>query len=179
MQIIRQRYAAAPRRFYFIGGSQGGHEALDAAARYAADYDGVIANYPAYNITLLQQASLNVGRALYDHGGAGWINPAKKKMIVDAVYAACDGLDGLVDGTIANVRGCNAAFNVDTVRQKLRCAGGADTGNTCLSDAQIDAVRRIASPFDFLPQGPASNASSSARAAGSETAVRRGAAPQP
>jgi len=149
IQVILRRYAVAPRRFYFIGGSQGGHEALDAAARYGADYDGAIANYPAYNVTLLQQASLNVGKALYANGGEGWLNPAKKKLLINAVYAACDKLDGLVDGTIANVRACNAAFNIDTVKATLRCPGGRDLGDGCLSDAQIEAVHRIDSPFDL------------------------------
>ncbi len=148
MAVIRQRYGAAPRRFYFIGGSQGGHEALDAAARYGADYDGVIANYPAYNITLLQLASLHVGKALYGNGGAGWINPAKKTLLVNAVYAACDALDGARDGIIGNVAACNARFNIDTVRAALRCPAGADTGDTCLSDAQIAAVRQMALPYD-------------------------------
>ncbi len=36
MAVIRKAYGRAPERFYFIGGSQGGHEALDAAARYPA-----------------------------------------------------------------------------------------------------------------------------------------------
>ena len=92
-------------RFYFIGGSQGGHEALDAAARYPQDYDGVVAHYPAYNVTLLHLGSLNVGRALYADGGAGWINPQKTKLIGDAVYAKCDALDGAKDGIISNVAG--------------------------------------------------------------------------
>lgn len=148
LAVIRQRYGAVPRRFYFIGGSQGGHEALDAAARYGADYDGVIANYPAYNITLLQLASLHVGKALYGNGGAGWMNPAKKTLLVNAVYAACDALDGAKDGIVGNVAACNATFGIDAVRSTLRCAGGADTGDTCLSDAQIEAVRQIASPYD-------------------------------
>jgi pimeloyl-ACP methyl ester carboxylesterase len=143
MAIIQQRYGSKPDFFYFIGGSQGGHEALDAAARYAADYDGVIANYPAYNLTMLQQSSLYVGQALYANGGASWINPAKKALLVGAVYAACDGLDGAKDGIISNVAACKTAFDVQT----LRCAAGADLGDTCLSDAQIAAVRKIASPF--------------------------------
>ena len=46
MAIIKKAYGRAPERFYFIGGSQGGHEALDAAARYPDDYDGVVAHYP-------------------------------------------------------------------------------------------------------------------------------------
>lgn len=148
LAIIDKRYGNKPKRFYFIGGSQGGHEALDAAARYAADYDGVVSNYPAYNLSLLQQASLDVGRALYDNGGAGWINDSKRQLLVNAVYAACDGLDGLTDGIIGNIAACNAAFTIDTVKATLRCAGGADTGNTCLSDAQITAVQRISSPYD-------------------------------
>ena len=46
IEIIKKAYGRAPERFYFIGGSQGGHEALDAAARYPNDYDGVVAHYP-------------------------------------------------------------------------------------------------------------------------------------
>jgi pimeloyl-ACP methyl ester carboxylesterase len=141
--VIRKAYGCAPDRFYFIGGSQGGHEALDAAARYPENYDGVAAHFPAYNVTMLHLASLNVGRALYANGGAGWINAAKTKRITDAVYAACDKLDGAQDGIISNVEGCNAAFDI----KGLRCPGGADSGDACLSDAQLDAVRKITSEY--------------------------------
>ena len=41
------------------------------------DYDGVVAHYPAYNVTLLHLGSLNAGRAVYEGGGAAWMNPAK------------------------------------------------------------------------------------------------------
>lgn len=141
--IIRKAYGRAPERFYFIGGSQGGHEALDAAARYPADYDGVVAHYPAYDVTLLHLGSLNVGKALFADGGAAWINPAKTKLIGDAVYAKCDPLDGVKDGIISNVAGCNQAFDA----RSLRCANGADTGDTCLSDAQLKAVAIIDSSY--------------------------------
>ena len=77
IEIIKKAYGRAPERSYFIGGSQGGHEALDAAARYPNDYDGVVAHYPAYNVTLLHLGSLNAGRAVYEGGGAAWMNPAK------------------------------------------------------------------------------------------------------
>jgi hypothetical protein len=149
MAVIEKRYGAKPKRFYFIGGSQGGHEALDAAARYGADYDGAISNYPAYNLSLLQQSSLYVGKALYENGGAGWINDNKRRLLVNAVYAACDPLDGLADGIVGNIAACRSTFNIDTVKATLRCAGGADTGDTCLSDAQITAVGKIAAPFDI------------------------------
>ncbi len=141
--VIQKAYRRRPDRFYFIGGSQGGHEALDAAARYPEDYDGVVAHYPAYNVTMLHLGSLNVGRSLYASGGMAWINPQKTKLIGNAVYAKCDALDGAKDGIISNVRGCNAAFDISA----LRCPNGADTGDTCLSDAQIQAVRAITSPY--------------------------------
>lgn len=143
MAVIRKAYGRAPERVYFIGGSQGGHEALDAAARYSADYDGVVANYPAYNVTMLHLGSLNAGRAVYRDGGAAWLSPAKTKLVTDAVYAKCDGLDGVTDGIISHVTACNAAFDV----KALRCANGADTGDSCLSDAQLAAVATIASDY--------------------------------
>jgi feruloyl esterase len=145
--LVKARYGSAPRRFYFIGNSQGGHEALDAAARYPADYDGVVANYPAYNVTMLHLGSLNVGKAVYENGGAGWINAAKTRLLTEAVFNACDELDGLRDGIIGNVAACNAKFNINTVKSTLRCPGGTEGGNTCLSDAQIAAVERISSPY--------------------------------
>jgi len=148
VEIIRKRYGRAPARFYFIGGSQGGHEALDAAARYPKDYDGVVSNFPAYNVTMLHLASLNVGKAVYGNHGAGWLSPAKTKLLTDAVYAACDtvALDGVKDGIISNVAGCNAIFNIGTVESKLACPAGQDT-DSCLTPAQIAAVEKITSPY--------------------------------
>ncbi|MDR2216397.1 MAG: tannase/feruloyl esterase family alpha/beta hydrolase [Nevskiaceae bacterium] len=140
--IANKAYGRAPQRFYFIGGSQGGHEALDAAARYPDDYDGVVANYPAYNVTLLHLGSWNVGRALYADNGAGWMDVAHVKLITDAVMAQCDALDGLADQIIGNVTACNAKFDVKT----LRCANGG-AGERCLSDAQLKAVAAITSDY--------------------------------
>jgi feruloyl esterase len=143
VEIVKKAYGRAPERFYFIGGSQGGHEALDAAARYPNDYDGVVAHYPAYNVTLLHLGSLNAARAVYEGGGTAWMNPAEVKLITDAVYAKCDALDGTKDGIIGQVHACNKAFDVKT----LRCANGTDAGDSCLSDAQLAAVARITSDY--------------------------------
>jgi len=147
VEIIAARYQMKPTRIYFVGNSQGGHEALNAAAYYAADYDGVVANYPAYNVALLHLASLNVGQAVYSNGGAGWLSPEKTKILTDAVRRACDPLDGVADGIISNIAACHRVFNIGTVRNTLRCGDGKDDGRSCLSDAQIEAVARIAAPY--------------------------------
>jgi pimeloyl-ACP methyl ester carboxylesterase len=142
MAIISKVYGRAPQRFYFIGGSQGGHEALDAAARYPDDYDGVVAHFPAYNVTMLHLGSWNVGRALYARGGAGWMDAAHVKLLTDAVMAKCDALDGAKDGIISDVTACDAVFDVKT----LRCASGG-SGENCLSDPQLKAVATITSAY--------------------------------
>lgn len=138
--IIMARYAMKPERTYFIGNSQGGHEALNAAALYASDYDGVVANYPAYNVTMLHLASLNVGQAVYSNEGAGWLSSEKTKILTDAVRKACDPLDGATDGIISNIAACHRAFNIGTVRNTLRCSDGQDSGASCLSATPITSV---------------------------------------
>jgi feruloyl esterase len=142
MAVIRKAYGRVPQRFYFVGGSQGGHEALDAAARYPDDYDGVVAHFPAYNVTMLHLGSWNVGRALYADNGAGWMDAAHVKLITDAAMARCDALDGARDGIIGNVAACDAMFDV----KSLRCANGG-TGDDCLSDAQLKAVSTITAEY--------------------------------
>ena len=146
--LVRKRYGTLPKHFYFIGGSQGGHEALIAALFYPADYDGVVAHYPAYDLTLMHLAAQYRARALFRSPEA-WISPEKMNTITTAVYGACDGLDGATDGIISNVAGCNRVMTIDALRAKLRCAEGRDTGNACLSDAQLATVETFNTPFSL------------------------------
>ena len=146
--LIKARYGVLPKHSYFAGASQGGHEALIAAQKYPADFDGVVAQYPAYNVTLLHLDANYFAKALYGKRES-WINPNKVRTLVAAVYTACDGLDGIKDGIISNVPECNRIFTLETVKTTLRCAGGVDSGDSCLSDAQISAVDAINSPFSL------------------------------
>lgn len=143
--VIAEAYGQAPEWSYFIGGSQGGHEALDAAARYPKDYDGVVANYPAYNVTMMHIGAVNFRDALLIDDGAGWMNPTEVGALTDAVYATCDPLDGAEDGIVSDVAGCDATFDIQTVG----CPGGADSGDDCLSDAQIAAVEKMTTDYDL------------------------------
>jgi len=130
--LIVARYGRGPRRTYFQGNSQGGHEGFNVIQRWPQDYDGVIAIHPVYDFTALQTAGTLLGQAMYRTPG-GWIPPEKAQVLDAAVYRTCDELDGLKDGVIANVRGCRGAFRVGS----LRCPEGRDAGPACLSDAQI------------------------------------------
>ena len=148
--LVQARYGSKPEHNYFIGASQGGHEGFDAVQRYPDDYDGVVAGYPAHNVVMLHLSAWNYARALQADKGAAWINPAKAKALVTMVYARCDTLDGAADGIISNLAACettNAVLKRLAKNNPIRCAGGADTGDSCLSDAQISALNKIDQPF--------------------------------
>ncbi len=143
--LMRARYDKTPDRFYISGNSQGGHEVFLAIQRWPQDYDGAIATHPVYNFTMLQTDGNHLAQAVYAKGGAGWLNPAKVSLLQKSVMATCDGLDGATDGVISNLGGCQSTFKLSS----LRCRGGANTGDTCLSDAQINVVNTINSRFDL------------------------------
>ena len=134
LEIVRAAYATSPTKSYFEGCSNGGREALMNVQRYPNLFDGVIARAPAYNWVGFMGAFNRTAKALAAPGGA--FSAAKIGTLAAAIRDACDGLDGIVDGVVSNPAACNAAFNPAT----LRCAGGADTGDSCLSDAQLAVV---------------------------------------
>ncbi|WP_231114487.1 tannase/feruloyl esterase family alpha/beta hydrolase [Lentzea aerocolonigenes] len=107
--IIKAFYGKAPAQSYFSGCSNGGREALLLAQRYPHDFDGIIAAAPgAYYSALI--------------GYQAWIArntiPNDKLFLLHgAVMAACDGLDGLVDGQIDDPRLCR--FDPGTLAGQL------------------------------------------------------------
>ena len=143
--LTKKRYAADKiQKAYFAGGSTGGREALAAITRWPADWDGAIAWYPAWNDAAALLGGHRMSRALAQPGA--YPNPAKRQLLYSAAMATCDGLDGVTDGLISNQTRCNAIFDPSTVvynGSPLRCAGGVDAGDTCLSDAQITALKVI------------------------------------
>jgi len=149
--ILNARYAAGnPSKAYFAGGSTGGREALAVAQRWPQDWDGVIALYPAGAAASLDLQFGRITRALAQPGA--YPNAAKRKQLYDASLQACDALDGVTDGLVSDIRSCNRSFDpaVATVNgAALRCAGGLDTGDSCLSDAQIAAFKVIDTPITF------------------------------
>jgi hypothetical protein len=139
--VIRLHYGRHHTLQYFAGGSTGGREALAVVLRWPRAYDGSISWYPAWNAASLNLFVGNLSRVMAQPGA--YPNDAKKKLLYDATIAACDALDGLKDGVISNVARCR--FDPQT----LRCPGGDDTGNTCLSDVQIAAFNTYSSTLSW------------------------------
>lgn len=150
MVLIDKRYAERVQRSYFAGGSTGGREALVFTQKWPRDFDGAIVLYPAFNAASLDLQLGRITRALAVPGA--YPNLVKRKALYDAAIQACDAADGVADGLISNQAACNATFNPATATlngQALRCPGGADTGDDCLSDLQIGAMNVINTPINF------------------------------
>jgi Tannase and feruloyl esterase len=145
--IITAFYGAPPRHSYFSSCSNGGREALLLAQRYPTDFEGIIAGTPGagyiapllgvYHTWLIRSNTSNTGP-----NREFIIKPDKLSALHAAVVAACDRLDGLVDGQIDDPRACR--FDPGTVQ----CAPGTDAP-TCLTPAQVEAARKLyAGPTD-------------------------------
>jgi feruloyl esterase len=109
------------------------------AQRYPDDFDGIAAGAPANDLVVLNT---------YHHGWNNFANidPTTQTYILlagrlpllhQAVLAACDGIDGVVDGVIDDPRACH--FNPAT----LLCPTGQTDTSECLTAAEVAAVRRL------------------------------------
>lgn len=147
LAIIKARYARLPREAYFAGGSTGGREAVTAIQRWPSDWDGAIAWYPAWDDAAALLGGQRMSRALAKPGA--YLSVGKRQAVYDAAMQACDALDGVADGLISDQRQCNERFDPSVATLNgapLRCPKGADSGDHCLSDAQIDALKTINTP---------------------------------
>jgi hypothetical protein len=136
------RYGASPARVYFIGGSNGGREALKVVDRWPIDYDGVMAAYASWNQIETDLQFIHITQVMYAKGGAGqagWLPPAKTKLLRSAVMSVCDAQDGVKDDIISNPSGCH--FDPAS----LRCKDGKDRKG-CLSDGQERTVAAFSAP---------------------------------
>jgi feruloyl esterase len=149
--LVKARYGVGKMgKAYFAGGSSGGREALAVVSRWPQDWDGAIVLYPAGAAASLDLQFGRITRAFAAPGA--YPDAAKRKSLYVAALQACDALDGVADGLISNVRACNALFDPATATldgAPLRCPGGLDGGDTCLSDAQIAAFKVFDTPITF------------------------------
>jgi hypothetical protein len=143
--VIKSFYGEPAAYAYFDGCSDGGREALMSAQRYPDDFDGIAAGAPANNMDV-QNTYHHANRLLTNQTTPGYIPLPQRNTylllrgnlpyIHAKVVAACDALDGVLDGVIDDPRNCK--FDTDT----LVCANnGSEAG--CLTQAQADAVFRI------------------------------------
>jgi len=134
--LVRRFYARPARYSYFVACSTGGRQSLMEAQRFPDDYDGIIAGAPASNWSQFQTGGHMWVASVLNKDPESYIPASKLKALGDAVNAACDKLDGIVDGIIADPRKCS--FDPAA----LQCPQGKDDAS-CLTAKQVIAVRQI------------------------------------
>lgn len=155
-EIIELYYGKMPAHSYFWGCSNGGRDAFVQTQRYPANYDGVVAGNPGFDLpraavgeawneqSLLPLAS---GLDVNDQPNiTGSFQSQDLEVASAAILEACDGLDGLVDGIIDNYSACTTAV-VQPHLADYTCGtgthGNTAHGGTCLTPGQVTALLRI------------------------------------
>lgn len=109
--ITQSYYGMEPQKSYFSGCSGGGRQALMIAQRFPDLYDGVLAVAPAINIATFIPAGYWSTQVMNDIGY--YPPPCEIEAFTQEAVAACDGLDGLIDGIISAPHRCNfTAYDV-------------------------------------------------------------------
>ena len=159
MVIVERVYGERPRFNYYVGGSQGGREALTVAQRYPADYDGIIADVPIVNFSTLMLAPALI--RIQEKPAANWVTAAKVNAIRGEFMRQADQLDGLADGVINNYVAARALFDLsqgDPSRNPwsaLRAPDGIDpdpadtSAGAKLTDGQISTLKLVYSRYPF------------------------------
>jgi len=133
--LIETFYDRAPEKSYFAGCSTGGRQAVMEAWRYPDDFDGIISGCPDLNVIGSMLLNVWLAQANTGPGDENLITPAEVPLVKEAVYDACDALDGLDDGLISDPRACR--FDPAT----LACT--RNETESCLTANQVEALQKM------------------------------------
>jgi feruloyl esterase len=142
--MIQAFYQHPIRHSYFMGCSNGGRQAFMATQRLPDAFDGVVAGAPGFALTQAAVAELWDTRTLLsvapkdDQGRpilSRALTPVDLNLLAAAILKSCDGLDGLVDGMVNDVKACRFDPKV------VACPPGQSS--ECLAPDKIAAIRKI------------------------------------
>jgi feruloyl esterase len=132
--VIQAFYGEAPKLSYWNGCSTCGRQGIKEAQRFPNDYDAIIAGAAANPRTHLATWQIWLGQSVLKDP-ASFIPAAKYAVIHKAALEACDAVDGLKDGLIADPPRCR--FDPKVVECK------ESEGPACLTAPQVEAARKM------------------------------------
>jgi Tannase and feruloyl esterase len=157
--LIKAYYGKRPDYSYSVGCSTGGRQGMVFSQNFPHYFDGIVAGDPVYNLQAIALSEDWGVQAIRDitptpiqtlPNGSPILYPAfpvaDQQLFTRAILQACDGLDGADDGVIDDLKMCQRTFDpaiyvFSDTGQPLQCSG--DKTDSCLSPAQIDAVKKI------------------------------------
>jgi hypothetical protein len=151
-QLVRAFYGQPPAYSYWNGCSTGGRQGLRMAQDFPGDYDGILAGAPAIHWDRFQAGQIWYQVVqLRDNGGpiGGGVPAtlaAKENLATSKAIAACDALDGVIDGVLTDPRECEYRASKDKTITRSSCTA---SDPACLTPTE-------ASSIDKMWQGPVS-----------------------
>ncbi|KAI1471262.1 tannase and feruloyl esterase [Daldinia caldariorum] len=134
--LIKSYYGHGPSYSYWNGCSQGGRQASILAQQYPTVYDGIIAAAPALYWAELMTSS--AWAAFYMDSTKQYPRACELTKLTSLAISACDELDGVKDGLIAETEECRKNFSAsDYIGTNFECA---DTNTTMAISAAAAAV---------------------------------------
>lgn len=137
--LAKTYYGRAHTRNYFVGCSDGGREGHEMAQRFATEFDGIVSISPAIH---WDRWGFSGGWGNYvanQELGTRGLSAAKFADVSTRALAACDGLDGIVDGMIQETRVCKYDANAAVCGQPGASADPA----RCLTPAEAAVVNKV------------------------------------
>ena len=142
-EALAQTYYGESTRFaYYQGCSNGGRGALNAAAKYGAKFDAVIAGSPTRSDPGVTAQWLRLSQLPlppYD----------KLQAVAAAAVARCDRLDGVQDGVISNWRACDFDPSRDTPATLELTAAQASAIKSLMSDIRLANGTTVYSGYGY------------------------------
>jgi hypothetical protein len=140
-KVFTTRFYAgnAIKHAYFLGCSDGGREAMQEAAKFPEDFDGIVAGAPFLDPSAAVLAGISTQLAQF-RTPASAVPAGLFGIVSQAILRKCDATDGVTDGLVQNPAAC--AF--DPVVDIPKCRGSEANG-TCLTMPQIEAVAAMLS----------------------------------
>jgi pimeloyl-ACP methyl ester carboxylesterase len=152
-------YDRQVRYSYFEGCSNGGRQAMMMAQNYPELFDGIVAGAPSMFYPDLLFWLLWTGKQQIPVAGQPPVlSDAKRAQITQRVLAACDGMDGLVDGQITNPRACK--FDIESMgpagdktltAQELAVVKAMYSGTVTDSGVRRSPGAKLGSEADWVP----------------------------
>ena len=137
--IAKVYYGRPHTRNYFVGCSDGGREGHEMAQRFGDEFDGIVSISPAIH---WDRWGFSAGWGNYvanEELGTRGLDAAKFADVSRRALAACDGLDGIVDGMIQETRRCKYDANAAVCGQPGASADPA----LCLTAAEASVVNKV------------------------------------
>ncbi len=135
-KIIRDFYGREPSYSYMFGCSNGGRHGMVTASRYPEHYDGILVGNPAPQLpkAAIQHAWKVQSFQIANPDMRKSFSREDMRLVAAKVVERCDALDGVADGLVADIRGCQGQFKLSD----LKCPG--EKKADCLSSEQVKAL---------------------------------------